>query len=454
MIDQAGNEMFWHAKKTGGRRRRYMRPGESLDSPIARLLLCCASLLVGASAVRGQETEAAGSKEGGIAPGPGKASRAETGCRQCHTCDNPTPEEKCLLHPCTRRDLHQRAAHFDGLSGPDVVILDELENAYLPVPFDHRGHARMAEMAGGCVTCHHYTPEGWRHPACKTCHDPKSAGTDIRKPGLKGAYHQQCLNCHREWIDETDCAICHRTKAGRSRESGQAKAPTSDDILGRMHPPIPEPEGDLYRGNGVQQPETAVVFRHEEHVRRFGLNCVDCHHESSCVRCHGRAEEAPQVRTLAGHHRPCVWCHKDDMNLDARDAGRCEGCHWIEGQPEPKRFEHSSTGWPLKAYHRNTNCRACHTQVPFVELERDCRACHQDWDPTSFDHGVTGQVLDDTHAEIDCEECHRDQRFDQPPACDECHEEEDGVAFPAKRPGPPERDSLPTTESPDSPARD
>jgi hypothetical protein len=33
--------------------------------------------------------------------------------------------------------------------------------------------------------------------------------------------------------------------------------------------------------------------------------------------------------------------------------------------------------------------------------------------------------------------CHREWRFDRPPTCDECHEEEDdGVAFPAKRPGP------------------
>ena len=31
------------------------------------------------------------------------------------------------------------------LIGPDVVILGELQKTYLPVPFDHKGHAKMAE---------------------------------------------------------------------------------------------------------------------------------------------------------------------------------------------------------------------------------------------------------------------------------------------------------------------
>ena len=46
-------------------------------------------------------------------------------------------------------------------TGPKVVILNELENEYEPVPFDHLAHARMAQMWSGCETCHHYSP----HPS-------------------------------------------------------------------------------------------------------------------------------------------------------------------------------------------------------------------------------------------------------------------------------------------------
>jgi len=73
--------------------------------------------------------------------------------------------------------------------------------------------------------------------------------------------------------------------------------------------------------------------------------------------------------------------------------------------------------------------------VPFVKLERDCNACHGAWSPETFDHAVTGQRLDETHAEFDCEDCHIDRKFDGTPACEECHEEDEGISFPTKRPG-------------------
>ena len=358
-------------------------------------------------------------------------------CRRCHTCPNPTPQNRCLLHPCTRRAASPGEDARKEDLGPDVIILDELEDAYLPVPFDHRGHARMAEMANGCVTCHHYTPEGQSHPACKSCHDIAADGTDIFKPGLKGAYHQQCLNCHREWIDERDCDICHRAKAGRSPAADQAASPTKDDILGLMHPPIPQPATDIYRAGAGGTTEGKVVFRHGEHVNRFGLNCVNCHHEPSCSRCHTRSPGSPSASTPAEHHRPCIRCHKRDMDLAARAVGRCDNCHWANGQPEPERFNHANTGWPLNKYHQPIGCRGCHTALPFAKLNTECVSCHSGWTPSTFDHRVTGQVLDENHVDEDCDACHIDRKFDRPPTCTECHDDEDeGIAFPAQRPGP------------------
>ncbi len=357
-------------------------------------------------------------------------------CTRCHSCDRPTPEDKCLLFACTRHGMRSRAGFLPGYQGPDVVILDELENAYLPVPFDHKGHAEMAEMAGGCATCHHYTPRGQQHPACKTCHDVSADQADVDKPALRGAYHQQCLGCHREWINERDCDACHLAKAGSSEGGTPAVPPTKDDLMGRMHPPIPEPDGELYRLGSQRLEGWQVLFRHREHAHRFGLKCVECHRESSCARCHTKDAEQTQPRTLAEHHGPCIRCHKRDMNLAARAAGRCETCHWPEDRPMPELFSHVTTGWPLGRFHENKSCRDCHREVPFVKLGRDCNDCHATWSPSTFDHRVTGQTLDENHAEEECNLCHLERRFDRPPTCAECHDEEDdGIAFPNARPG-------------------
>jgi len=324
-----------------------------------------------------------------------------------------------------------------GKTGPDIVILDELQEAYLPVPFDHKGHADMAEMTRGCVLCHHYTPEGEQHPACKSCHDVSIKGTGIDKPGLKGAYHRQCLNCHKDWIDPSDCGICHRrrTVGPRIRD---AAAPSTDDILGRMNCPITEPQTEVYRARSKEGVDSVVIFRHWEHVNRFGLPCAACHHEDNCTRCHTRNSGEKRPLTVKEHHQPCLGCHEPDMNEGMREiAGKCRRCHWQEGQPRIAPFDHANTGWPLSRYHDGLNCRACHATLPFGKQDRNCNACHESWTPANFDHTVTGQGLDATHLNHDCAECHIDRRFDQPPTCDECHDEDDGISFPAKRPGPP-----------------
>jgi len=398
--------------------------------------VCCVAILIVATITTTDARAGSDVPQGMPLSAPNAGTVERQNCRDCHYCDNPTPERSCLLNPCARNGAPEVAALWSEYEGPNVVILDDLEDAYLPVPFDHKGHAQMAAMTTGCTACHHYSPEGQQHPECKTCHDAESAGTDINKPGLKGAYHQMCLSCHREWIDETDCAICHMSKAG-NRAARVAPAPTKDDILGQMHPPIPEPVGDIYRGTSMVSTGTRVVFRHAKHVNDFALDCVNCHRESSCASCHRETAEPQRPRTVIEHHQPCILCHRRYMDLVAREAGKCERCHWRSGEPLPATFDHASTGWVLRAYHERLVCRACHSEVPFVRQSKECGACHDAWDPETFDHRVTGQILNETHADIDCDVCHAELRFDHPPACDECHDEEDdGIAFPGRRPGP------------------
>jgi hypothetical protein len=212
--------------------------------------------------------------------------------------------------------------------------------------------------------------------------------------------------------------------------------PTKDDLLRVMHPPIAEPDEDVYRSRSDQPTDTQVIFRHREHTQRFGLRCVECHHESSCAQCHTGERERRPPRTLSEHHSPCVRCHGRDMDLAGWKAGRCDRCHWRPGQAKPEPFDHAATGWALGRFHEDRTCRDCHKQLPFQKLDGDCNTCHSEWSPSTFNHGVTGQILDENHAEQDCDACHPDRRFDRPPTCNACHDPADaGITFPAKRPG-------------------
>jgi len=406
---------MWRALRFGGlvRRERRRRPRLGLLLALVMALAPVESV-VHAQAPPPQAVALVGSSD----------------CVRCHYCDAPTAPDPCLREPCTRNQRSSGPRDF----GPDVLILDALTRDFLPVPFDHGGHARMAAMGQGCATCHHHSPDGVRPPACQTCHDPAVEGTDPQKPGLKGAYHQQCLNCHREWTDETACEACHLSRAGRRGRTAASGFPTTDENLKRTHPPMLPPTGELY-GRSANT-EGHVLFRHAHHVDRFGLACVECHHEPRCARCHDGSDGSRSKATLIEHHRPCVRCHKEDMNLAGRVAGNCERCHWREGTPKPKPFDHAATGWPLSSFHARIRCCDCHADAPYKRLDARCDSCHSAWTGTTFDHRVTGQALDEAHVAIDCNVCHRDRRFELPPVCDDCHsDEEDSISFPAHRPG-------------------
>jgi hypothetical protein len=69
-----------------------------------------------------------------------------------------------------------------------------------------------------CAGCHHLAPitKNEQVPQCRTCHTVRKEPTGAI-PALLGAYHQQCLGCHKEMggAEEEmpqDCAGCHEEK--------------------------------------------------------------------------------------------------------------------------------------------------------------------------------------------------------------------------------------------------
>jgi len=344
-------------------------------------------------------------------PDPQVGSRAS--CGDCHTCSTPTAEVPCLRR-CPR--FSKTVVAHSPEEGPSVVILDQLSDQYVPVIFPHKLHAQMSGMEGGCVVCHHRSPAGYISP-CRECHGGPSNPENLTQPSLKGAYHRQCMNCHREWSHDTECTVCHARRTG---EVKPVRVTDTTDIMGMLHPNIEEPDKKVYQTE--YDGGTVVTFHHKQHIQLFGLKCVDCHQEESCARCHTPEKRAQHVKTVEEHHKPCASCH--DMN-------KCGDCH---AKKEMAGFSHARTGWPLNRYHQNLDCKSCHPAGSKIgKLNQDCLSCHSGWTSGAFQHAVTGLMLDETHGGMNCAECHVDLKFNQKPSCAKCHD--DGRAYPESSPG-------------------
>jgi len=140
---------------------------------------------------------------------------------------------------------------------PDLVSLDTLVKYFDGVEFDHTMHTELGE---DCSACHHHaTGTGTTDDRCVRCHANSAAvaivgcrdchATEsfsaehinlvaldvyqyhIDKPGLKAAYHWNCVGCHEQMGGPTACQDCHaKTPAGdalyRADLSGSPQAAT------------------------------------------------------------------------------------------------------------------------------------------------------------------------------------------------------------------------------------
>jgi hypothetical protein len=122
------------------------------------------------------------------------------------------------------------------LAEPEMMELGSMARLFGSVSFDHAMHIEMAE--GDCAQCHHHTlGEGKVEGTCAKCHDQsrpaeviacrdchaverfapaylKELADDhnrfhLDKPGLKAAYHLNCMGCHQQMGAPTGCRDCH-----------------------------------------------------------------------------------------------------------------------------------------------------------------------------------------------------------------------------------------------------
>jgi Class III cytochrome C family len=123
---------------------------------------------------------------------------------------------------------------------PERVTIKRLARDYAPVVMEHGSMVRKLHSLAGksalavrfhggvkalCAGCHHQAKPGTRPAPCSACHTRRSSATRDR-PGLRAAYHRQCVGCHQKmgltkWLG---CETCHKkrpsNKAAGSRPRG------------------------------------------------------------------------------------------------------------------------------------------------------------------------------------------------------------------------------------------
>lgn len=166
-------------------------------------------------------------------------------CRKCHaepgagqTALDPValsgmkPEdEKPLADPYLgARKLEAQVYPTDDI--PEKVVIKGLVDEYEASEMPHRKIVlsllkgmKDDKLAGYfhsdegtvCRGCHHNSPASKTPPHCASCHGKPFSPNEPNRPGLKAAYHDQCMGCHKAMKLEkplaTDCnAGCHKPR--------------------------------------------------------------------------------------------------------------------------------------------------------------------------------------------------------------------------------------------------
>ncbi len=134
----------------------------------------------------------------------------------------------------------------------------------------------------------------------------------------------------------------------------------------------------------------------------------------------------------------------------------CTSCHGTDSWKklaQPMKFNHSSTGYPLRGQHQNALCIDCHSSLKFIGTSKNCYTCHresfessvlpnhvrggfstdcerchsveaQSW-RNGFDHNKTDFPLRGAHEGVPCNQCHQNDSFRRVAlVCLTCHEKE------------------------------
>jgi class III cytochrome C family protein len=157
-------------------------------------------------------------------------------CASCHQAPVPedgmmTPEQASAAAEAKLGARTPVTSTYDVQDIPEKVTIKALSKDYEPVELPHRKivlklveNAKSsplakyfhAEVGTLCQGCHHNSPAAKKPPLCGSCHGKPFNESNLFRPGLMAAYHQQCMGCHDQMGIEKpanrDCKGCHKEK--------------------------------------------------------------------------------------------------------------------------------------------------------------------------------------------------------------------------------------------------
>ena len=348
----------------------------------------------------------------------------------------------------------------------DSPLVNTFGDLYGPVRFMHTKHA--SRLQGNCALCHHASPKGANAAgpnegdrlsetlACRSCHQEAFDPAHPDRMGLKAAYHQQCMDCHKQMNQgPVDCTGCHRKNV-----------PDHSDLVRLPDDPTPlqvtaeclrchEKAGQdmltsahwLWKGPSpytVDRQKKVMSGKATDTMNNFCValpsnwpRCTSCHagygwkdagfdftdtSRMDCLVCHDTTGSYRKAPPAAGMPDPKV-----DLTFVAKHVGNtsrntCGECHFQGGGGDA--VKHADMSSVLRYPTRNCDihmggydfvCTDCHktvnhkikgraTSLPVSEGSRSCEDCH-----TSKPH--YGETLLDYHLNKHCETV----------ACNTCH---------------------------------
>jgi len=278
----------------------------------------------------------------------------------------------------------------------------------------HKQNAmRVKPRSNACAACHVDVHRGSFKQDCKACHDENGfskAPFDHRQTRfpLDGKHAPLA------------CAACHTTVSVTAKMVARRVA----DFRG-LRTACVSCHSDVHKGElkgtceSCHSTATFAVSTYK-HLRAPEFFAGQ-HASVTCTACHVTGPRSPAAVPLprpavlnvkfTGTATTCVSCHKDVHLGQVRRE--CESCHSVQtAKFGVVGFSHAATVFPLTGKHVRTACALCHTSesgafpsgsgtaVRLKGIATECRACHQD---VHF-----GQV------ESRCESCHSTDSFGVP----------------------------------------
>jgi octaheme c-type cytochrome (tetrathionate reductase family) len=367
----------------------------------------------------------------------------------------------------------------------DSPLIREWSDLYEPVKFMHAKHANVI---GDCSICHHRMPRekgdtygepvhmaGLREKktapvSCASCHTQPFNPKQPQTPGLKGAYHQLCMDCHQEseqvpyargpvvnsamvrgpvarTLDTrapTDCLACHAKKVVDHAKLVKVEGPADGPAVTRNCLSCHAREGQaiLKTAHWNWQGPSPYTVGHEKRndlgkrhstVNNFCINlngnwpqCTSCHigygwkdadfdfkdpSKIDCLVCHDTTKTYKKAASGAGFPEKGVDLLKAAQQVGRPTRSTCGmNCHFQRDGGYTRKD--GGLSMTMETPGRDHDV---HMGVGDKGLNFNCQDCHK-----TRNHMISGRSVSvaTSEGDLSCEYCHTDKPHAAAPMLD------------------------------------